>query len=257
MLGNCKLCDQYKELQKSHAIGNAVFKKVFRTLSGKGIALANGNNPIMYSSDSWAEFQLCKYCEQFLNQEFEAYSLALLRGQKGFIKHPEGVSFPEAKQSVLIKYFLSIYFRAALSGQSSYKSIGITKEDINLLKSVFRDEKRIPSSIYHVQISRVIDMSEEQGFSDEAIKQIICAPFVRLNTVKLGSISVCFMFEGFFIEIFVTGMKIKKRKSKGVLNSKRSILFVPYVNLFQLDEIVELMVSNLDKYEKGNHSINE
>ncbi|MEI8705206.1 hypothetical protein [Pseudoalteromonas sp. B62] len=256
-LGKCKLCEQQKELQKSHAIGNAVFKKLFKTMSGKGISLSNDDKPIQYSSDSWAEPQLCKECEHFLNIEFERYSLSVLRGQKGFIKSSGGISFINIDQSKLIKYFLSVYYRAALSSQKAYSGIRIIKSHHKLLKEVFNDEGKLPSCEFHIQLSRVTDMSDEKGFSDEAIKEIISAPFCRVDTVRKGSITVCFMFEGFFVEIFVTGMRIKDRHSPGVLKRNKPILFVPYIDLFSLDGVIDLMVENLDKYEQGNHFIKD
>ncbi|MCC9662855.1 hypothetical protein LPA49_20130 [Pseudoalteromonas sp. MB41] len=254
-LGKCKLCEQQRELQKSHAIGNAVFKKLFKTMSGKGIFLSKDDKPIQYSSDSWAEPQLCKECEHFLNIEFERYSLTVLRGQKGFVKSSGGISFNNIDQSKLIKYFLSVYYRAALSSHKAYSGIRIIKAHHKLLKRVFNDSSKLPSSEFHIKLSRVVDMSNEKGFSDESIKEIICAPFCRLDTVRKGSITVCFMFEGFFVEIFITGMKIKDRNLPGVLNKNKPLLFVPYVDLFSLDGVIDLMVDNLDKYQQGNHNI--
>lgn len=77
-LGSCKLCNKQKDLQLSHAVGDSVFRRIFKTNSGKGISVTRGDEDITYSSDSWAEHQLCSDCEMLLNLKYEKYSLGVL-----------------------------------------------------------------------------------------------------------------------------------------------------------------------------------
>lgn len=253
-IGKCKLCKEQKALHLSHAVGDSVFKKLFRSNSGKGISITSGNEDIAYCSDSWAEHQLCADCEKLLNVEYEKYSLGVLRGQNcSFDKTELGLSFVGLDQHKLIMYFLSIYWRAANSGHSAYKNALILKQDNEYLRNAIFNNKNIPSAKFSVKISRVIDLSESKGFTPESIKELIVSPFFRIDeNKKVSTISICFMFEGFFIEVYITALSIKRRKQHGVLSKAKSNIVIPYINLFDIEEIVDLMVTGYGKYIDGN-----
>ncbi len=255
-LGICKLCELDKELQLSHAIGNAVFKRIFKTNSGKGITIRDNNSPIDYSSDSWAELQLCSVCERHLNDEYERYSLKALRDHRNCVKTPTCLTFRGVDQYKLMLYFLSIYYRSALSSQRPYQNTHIIKQHQKRLKEVLLGNQYLEYNEIPVKISRVIDR-KAGGFSQENIKEILCAPFTRVSEGERKTITTCFLFEGFFIEIFITGFRFKNRNKHGILNKGKDNLYVPYKDLFSIPEIVDLMVLNLGKYQDGNHSIKD
>jgi len=153
-------------------------------------------------------------------------------------------------------YFLSIYWRAANSGHSAYKNVVIIDNDNEYLRSSILNNTKIPAAKFSVKVSRVIDLSDSKGFSPDSIKQIIVSPFCRVyENNKLENVSICFMFEGFFIEIYVKGLKLKDRSKYGVLNKGKELLVVPYLNLFDIDEVFDLMVKNYGKYVEGNSKV--
>lgn len=253
----CKLCNQQKDLQVSHAVGDSIFKKIFRTNSGKGITLTSGDEAIGYSSDSWAEHQLCLDCEKLLNIEYEQYALGVLRGKNCQLSKTDfGLTFKELEQQKLIMYFLSIYWRAANSGHSAYKNVVIIDRDNESLRNSILNNTKIPAGKFSIKVSRVIDFSKSKGFSPDSIKQIIVSPFCRVyENSKLENVSICFMFEGFFIEIYLKGLKLKNRSKYGVLAKTNKLLIVPYLNLFDIKEVFELMVKNYGKYVEGNSKV--
>lgn len=257
IIGKCKLCNQQKDLQISHAVGDSIFKKIFRTNSGKGISLTSGDEAIGYSSDSWSEHQLCLDCEKLLNIEYEQYSLGVLRGKHCQLSKMDlGLTFKELDQHKLIMYFLSIYWRAANSGHSAYKNVVIIDSDNEYLRNSILNNTKIPAGRFSIRVSRVIDLSKSGGFSPDSIKQIIVSPFCRVyENSKPENVSICFMFEGFFIEIYVKGLKLKDRSKYGVLAKTKKLLVVPYLNLFDIKEVVELMVKNYGKYVEGNSKV--
>jgi len=164
IVGRCKLCNQQKDLKISHAVGDSIFKKIFRTNSGKGISLTSGDEAIGYSSDSWAERQLCLDCEKLLNIEYEQYSLGVLRGKNCQLSKTDlGLTFKELDQQKLIMYFLSIYWRAANSGHSAYKNVVIIDNDNEYLRSSILNNTKIPAAKFSVKVSRVIDLSDSMG----------------------------------------------------------------------------------------------
>ncbi|MCO7227549.1 hypothetical protein [Pleionea sp. CnH1-48] len=256
-IGQCKLCNEKEELQLSHAVGNSVFKKISRRNSGKVISITSGNEPVAYSNDSWAEHQLCSKCERLLNHEYEDYSLGVLRGRGGtFIKTDAGLSLRNINQHRLIMYFLSIYWRAANSAHPAYKNVLLAERESEFLRHAILNNSRVSSGKVSIKISRVLDLSKSKGFTSDAIKQLIVSPFLRINeNYKENKVSVCFMFEGFFIEIFTKALSIKERRIHGVLSRTQTSLMVPYLNLFDIEEIVDLMVVGYGKHIDGNSRV--
>ncbi|MGV3002075.1 hypothetical protein [Vibrio sp. E150_018] len=257
VVGKCKLCNQQKDLQMSHAVGDSIFKKISRTNSGKGISLTSGDEAIGYSCDSWAGYQLCLDCERLLNIEYEQYSLGVLRGKNCQLSKTDlGLTFKELDQQKLIMYFLSIYWRAANSGHSAYKNVVIIDDDNEYLRNSILNNTKIPDGKFSIKISRVVDLSDSKRFSPDSIKQIVVSPFCRVyENRKLENASICFMFEGFFIEIYVKGLKLKDRSKYGVLAKSKRLLVVPYLNLFKIDEVIDLMVKNYGEYVEGNSKV--
>lgn len=244
-------------LQLSHAIGDSVFKKVFRTNSGKGISITSDDDDIGYSSDSWAEHQLCSDCETLLNLRYEKYSMGVLRGKNcTFNKTDFGLSISSLDQHKLIMYFLSIYWRAANSEHPSYKNTVIHEQDNEYLRDAIFNDLKIPSGKFSIRISKVIDLSEGKGFTPEEIKELILSPYCRSHQErKMTNVSVCFMFEGFFIEIYLRPLKIKERNKPGVLTKTKSNLMVPYLNLFEIKEVVDLLVFGYGKFIEGRSRV--
>ncbi|PFG11424.1 hypothetical protein [Marinobacter sp. LV10MA510-1] len=255
--GLCKLCLDHKELKFSHAIGDSIFKKIYRKNSGKAISLTSDDDAISYSNDSWAEHQLCNDCETLLNLNYEAYSLGALRGIKVSVdKTSFGIKFSKIDQHRLILYFLSILWRAANSNHRSYKNVVVIDSDNEFLRNTILNNLKVPSSKFSIKISRVIDLTKSKGFSSESIKELILSPFCRIyETDKVNNVSVCFMFEGFFIEIFTPSLKLKNRNSAGILHKNKNILIAPYLDLFTIDEVVALMVNNYGKHLEGRSKI--
>ena len=257
-VGLCKLCQKQKSLKISHAVGNSVFKRIYKQNSGTAITLTSGDEDIHYSNDSWAEYQLCGKCESLLNTNYERYSLGVLRGVNIEIRKTTiGVSFENINQSKLILYFLSILWRAANSTHPAYKNVVITDSDNELLRNSILNNLKISSGNFSVKVNRVVDLTRsEKKFTPQSIKEFIVSPFCRIyEDTKVNNVSVCLMFEGFFIEIFMPALKLKERNRVGVLNKNKKIFITPYLNLFEIDEVVDLMAKNLGKYIDGKSKI--
>jgi hypothetical protein len=252
----CKLCLAKAELKNSHAIGDSVFKRLYRkkSNSGKAIVLTLDDENIKYSSDSWSEHQLCNSCEKLLNTSYETYSLGVLRGKKVEVdKTSIGIKFSKIDQHTFILYFLSILWRMANSNHESYKNAVISESDSEYLRVAILNKSKIPSGKFSIKISRVIDYTKNKGFSSDSIKELIVSPFPR--NYENNNYSVCFMFEGFFIEIFMPSLKLKERNIVGVLNKQKSILIAPYLDIFKIDEIVKLMAINYGKQRQGRSKV--
>ena len=154
-------------------------------------------------------------------------------------------------------YFLSIVWRVANSDHPSYKNVRLLDADNEFLRLAILSNKKIPPHKYSVQVSRVIDKtSRGDGFSLETLKNIIVSPFNRVYGGEAAkNISVCLMFEGFFIEVFTRGLGWKAGVRKGILSKNKNILFVPHLDLFKIDEIVDLLVVGYGKQVEGRSRV--
>lgn len=250
-VGFCKLCNENKDLQKSHAIGAAIFRKILRADDGKAVEVANNDKYISYSSDSWAEYQLCNYCEGYLNPSYEQYSLLLLRGKKGeFSKTNHEVSFSHIDQFILNHYLLSILWRSANSNHNAYSQITLSKIENERLRLALLNKKTVPHKELSILCSRLTDNTEENGFSDKQLKEIIISPFSKKETInnKIKS-TFTFIFEGFMLKYITPGLTYRERQTSGIINKEEKKLLIPYIDVFAIPELVDIMIHAY----KNNH----
>lgn len=255
LIGKCALCLETKELRRSHAIPDSIFKRISRKNNGQAISFNDDDSsPVDYSSDSWWEYQLCGNCEQHLNTSYEQYSLSAIRGGKGSVlKHDLGVTFRKVDTLVFHLFFLSIFWRAANSKNDAYQKVYIPEPWNNDIRIHLLQKSRVPLRFITVKISRLIDKSAGEGFSLEILKNVIVSPFFR--NLSNGKFSFCFIFEGFFIEIFVPGYTLKYRIIKGVVDPLRNIIVAPYIDVFDIPELVYLFVAGYRKNLEGRVNV--
>lgn len=248
----CRLCQKEGNLKKSHAIPNTVFKKILRAGSGKGVYLPGGcSKPVHLSSDSWDIPQLCGNCEALLNQCYEDYSMKVLRGILGcFNKHAAGVTFSDIKISKLINFYMAVFWRAANSSHSAYSKVIIPEPWNRQIGELLLSNTTVPLKLATVKLSRLIDYTKTDGFTQITLRSMIMSPFLR----KVGSrrYSFCFVFEGFFVEIFMPGLKISDRKKPGVLNNSLEVIMIPFLNIFDVPEIKEAFILGYKKSLDGD-----
>ncbi|MGR5264102.1 hypothetical protein ACPV38_08840 [Photobacterium damselae] len=247
----CLMCENKSKLQKSHAIPDAFFRKILKSNAGKTIVVpGGGDEPIHYSNDSWATEQLCSSCEKLLNNSYEKYAIKTLRGSGcEIIKRSHGVSFVGVKGKLLVSFFISIFWRAANSKHPNYSKVMIPEPLNSNIKARLFSNQNIPAHLATVKVSRLIDRSPNNGFGLDALKEVILTPFYR--EVTHGRYSFCFTFEGFFIEIFTPGLSLKSRTQSGVLSNQMKILSVPFIDIFDIPEMEEVLVEGYSKYVNG------
>ena len=247
----CLMCENKSELQNSHAIPDAFFRRILKSNAGKAIVVpGGGDEPIHYSSDSWATDQLCSSCEKLLNNSYEKYAIKTLRGSGcKIIKHGQGVSFVEVKGKLLVSFFISIFWRAANSKHPNYSKVMIPEPWNSNIKARLFSNQNIPANLATVKVSRLIDRTLNDGFGLDDLKGVMLTPFYR--KVAHRKYSFCFTFEGFFIEIFTPGLSLKSREQSGVLSNQMRILSVPFIDIFDIPEMEEVLIEGYGKYVDG------
>jgi hypothetical protein len=218
-LGYCKLCGKYKELCNSHAIPDSAFKYITRQGNGKAISIkTDTETPVEFTSDSWGVDLLCAACESGLNENFDQYGISVL-------------------------------WRISVSHHANYSRVKLTDDIEEEIRNCLLEKQSLPSAKYVVSVSKMTDSTNTNGLDAEQLRTMQFSPFVRNY---LGLRSVCFIFFGFFIQIYVSRISKKHLCNVGILNGTSSIFFAPYVEVLRIPEILQTFVEGLNKQFSGN-----
>lgn len=259
MRGKCKLCELDKDLMKSHAIPDAFFRRLFESNSGKSISLTTDNDQdVCTSSESSWTYQLCNECEIKLNEKYESYSINLLRGVYGnSSRKKNGIEFLEVDVDKLIKFFLTIFWRAVVSEHQHYRgaamNIALFKNNRHdLLRQCLLNDSKIPEKFFSVKIRRLCD---SRGYFDlKSLKSLITYPF-NYRYKNSCKTSVGFVIEGFYISVVMPALSDKERRRDMVLYSKGTQFLAEFVDISSIPELVALNQGTLKKVGEGRSSI--
>lgn len=248
--GFCKLCGNFSALCNSHALPDSAFKYIFRNADGKAVVSVDDlRTPIQYSSDSWDVPMLCMPCERKLNEQFDSYGIGVFRGQVGSsARMQDGVRFTGIDRSRLRHFFLSILWRVSISSHESYANIDLPQRWEDQLHRALKSGTSLPRSQFAVGVYKLKDSTPAGGFTNEHLRSFIVAPFGRKYP---NFMSVCFLFFGFFVEIFIPGLPAKFRSRPGVLTGSTPIFLAPYQEVDAVPEIMQLLVKALAKHKRG------
>jgi hypothetical protein len=83
-LGKCLLCHQSKDLQDSHFIGKAVYRRLGEDSLKNPFPILLGNRTMRQSSNQMRDYVFCFDCEQIFNVQGERWVHAHLATVKGF-----------------------------------------------------------------------------------------------------------------------------------------------------------------------------
>jgi hypothetical protein len=246
----CRLCEEQRELCLSHALPESAFRLALRECSGKAITITGDEaTPVQYSSDTWDVGLLCSACEDKLNKGYDAYGIAVLKGHVGEVRRNDlGITFSGIDRQRLRMFCLSVLWRVSVSHHNSYSNIDLPFQWEQELHRALQQGSKVRGSMYTVAIYRLRDSTPE-GFSYESLRSLVTAPFAR--RFKEGFISVCFVFFGFLIEIFLPKLPQRFMKRPSVLTGSNPVFMAPFQEILEVPELLNLMVTGLHKHETG------
>ena len=204
MLKKCKLCDQDKELRKSHSIPRTFFAGIKE--DGKCIIFEDKKAELKGNFDP-KEFMLCGDCESFLSKEYEAYGTHVLRGYKDVKKYDDCVVFKNFKYERFYLYLISILWRASVAEDKHYTlvELGHGLEDF-LRHSILRKKIKIndKSSLkldHFIKISVYRMVDSTGNVSDAVIKNILSniGIYPQTKNTNIKSITYFWLCDGFLI----------------------------------------------------------
>lgn len=250
LVGTCRLCLLHRSLCDSHALPDSLFNYILRKNSGKAIVITDdATTPVQYSADTWETELLCQQCEQLLNRLYDAYGMAVFRGQEGgVLRASEGVLLLRIDRRRLRMFFLSVLWRISVSTHHSYSNIELPAQWEEELRTALLAGRSLPQGKYTVAVYKMRDTTPKGGFSNEALRSFIAAPFARRFD---GFISVCYPFLGFFVETFLPRVPEKYAKRPGVIHGRSPVFLAPYVEVLDVPEIMSMLVRALGKHRDG------
>jgi len=161
--------------------------------------------------------------------------------------HPEGVDLLNVDRRRLRMFFLSVLWRVSVSSHPSYSNIDLPYRWEEDLRQALASDRPVPQSRYTVAIYKMRDSTPVGGFSNEDLRSFLAAPFAR----DYGEfLSVCFPFLSFFVETFFPRVSPAYAKRRGVLHGRGPVIPVPYVEVLEIPEIMNVLVSALRKHLK-------
>lgn len=248
MLGICKLCNEEKELRKSHVIPRAVFKRALKGFN-YGRILDHKYNKVINTQDQWATYLLCAGCEHELNVNYEKYALDVLRNNHKGVKHQEKEDFLQivnVDQNRLILYLISILWRAIESRHEIFNNL----DSLNIalsIRELFRvciKEKTIPSiQFFSIRISKLVTTVKDlQNIELNFISNFVCKADIE------SRVRFLIIFEGYCFEIFLHTNANDRLKGLGLLRRNKRILKLPRVEAFSIPELNKNLVRMIDAH---------
>jgi hypothetical protein len=231
-------------------VPDSAFKYIFRRSEGKAIVVVDdAATPAHYSSDSWDVPLLCLECERKLNAQYDGYGIGVFRGAVGASARLDaGVRFSGIDRQRLRMFFLSILWRVSVSSHESYGKIDLPVEWEDQLHESLQRGTNLPASAFTVAVYRLADSSGPKGFSNETLRNFIAAPFARRYPTF---VSICFLFLGFMVEIFLPKLPAQHKGQPSVLVGNSPIFLAPYQEILKVPEIMNLFVHGLAKHLSG------
>lgn len=236
---------------RSHIIPNAVFRRI-KQAQGSGQLIqfddADGT-PVRRSQDTWPEYLLCRACESIIGG-YERYGLELLRGEGRLAKeHAGGVSFPTHDFGRFKLFLTSLLWRAAVSRQRPFSKVVLPTECCETARVSLLSGKPLTARRLGCRLRRLVDPTgvERGGFSADSLRQLVISPIPRLHGGS-NHYSLLFVIEGFLLEFFVRAVPLRLAGLRGI-HTDTPALFVPNQNLFEVPELVKLMVSAYAKQD--------
>ena len=115
-VGICALCQEKKELAKSHVVPKSYFKRLKGKEGKQAVSvLCDGASMPEMTNANPNEYLLCGGCEEFLNENYEKYGTRLLVRHKEIVKFSRSVTLRNFDYERAYLFFLSIIWRASES----------------------------------------------------------------------------------------------------------------------------------------------
>lgn len=148
-------------------------------------------------------------------------------------------------------FLTSLIYRASVSTNQAYSKISLPAEIQEKARISVLEGNSLNFSILGCEMYRVYDPTKKNGFSREVLRNIVTSPFMRIKNNRVKNI---FVFEGFLFKYHVPTLPFQNIGRENVLKIDKTLI-VPNINIFDVPELLQVMVLSYGKYIKGKSKI--
>ncbi len=244
----CQLCLKEPRLLKSHVLPRAYFRKITRNSSGKAISFDDfPETKVRFSSSQWVQELMCEACEQIISR-YESRAIETLRTFRGkFAKTGDQRLCLESHHCRL--FFTSLIWRSAIATIDEFQKVCLPPDIRELARRSLFSGIPLSRQVLTCTIRIVTDKS--QGFNDASLRDIMITPIPRTTRIPY---SFLFLIDGILLEFFCPGLtETRELEADGVVNGRR-LMTVPTIDIFDVPEVVSILVSGFGKNVEGQLS---
>ena len=246
------MCNNWSTLQKSHAIPDSLFRRLFAQGSGSAIALDNDpDSRIQRSQDSWDEPLLCSGCESQLNTQYDTYGdrfskgLGIAVSQRGTVVQISNVDVQRLRM-----YFVSVLWRMAESSHENYQYVILTRQQRETIAICLRENTSVSERILSVRLHQLVDSSGSDAFAQDGIDGLIVSPWCDVAE-RTEVVTFQFFHTGYLVSVRFPGLSISHRRKQGVLAGNLGVLMVPQIDLSAIPKLMNVLMINIGKHDQG------
>lgn len=167
VIANCAYCGEPKELVKSHAIPDALFKDLKKSTGGTLRQIHQDFGVHTTTTSGYAKL-LCRDCEAHFNQLCDRKTVTAIRdhissGKPSAIVH-----------ETVAQFICTVLWRACKSTAQVYSGYKITSDDLRRFEDVVFERKQ-PFDLFCFEVSRLVDVNGT--LDDGQLAMSISAPY--------------------------------------------------------------------------------
>lgn len=228
----CLLCREYKKLEKSHAIPKTFFKNISeKSKNTHPYHIIPKSLEIYIKGDHYTDRQLCRICENFLNENYEAYSISLLKMKNKHISISNLGRYLMMTNVDVIKlnvFVLSIFWRCYNSNHDFFRTYSIRPELNQALRECVLGLKTPKQIGALIKIKKIV---ADSFLKEDQLDQIIRTPFKSRNHLNM-------IFGGYTFSLIFGKESFKEQKSKIYNDESKNSIFITKTMISNYPEIM-------------------
>lgn len=244
----CQLCLKEPKLLDSHILPRAYFRKITRNSSGKAISFDDFPDTVVrFSSSQWVQALMCEACEKRINR-YETRAIETLRNfRDNFSKSGEQRLCLESNHCRL--FLTSLIWRSAIATIGEFQKVCLPKDIRERARRSLLSGTPLPRQMLTCRLQIVIDKS--QGFNDASLRNVIITPIPHIERIPY---SFLFLIDGLLLEFFCPGLTDPHDLDADGVVTGRRLMTVPTIDIFDVRELVNLLVAGYAKNVEGRLS---
>lgn len=240
-VATCALCQEQRELEKSHIIPNAFFRRI--KPEGKAVQYEPETlEPNRYEQNSWHERLLCGGCEDLISV-WERYAVgAIFEPERWGIVKTVGRDLSEqwmkTDYTKFRLFLLSVLFRAGVARGHPYKNVVLTDDETETLRKALL--KGTPIGERAMGCRPLVIVYPERNIK---LDKLVGGP--SFDTVK-GCRQYVFVFGGYAWEFYLPKLPLRFYQ-KGHYLKKRGLMKCAAVSMWDHPIVGNALVTSYEK----------